>query len=119
MYQFARYLHAVDGTRSWSEIEPLFDAAFDTEATFVTADGEVDLAHWKRMAHGLVDRRTVISDFQLTTRDGESAMYSLTLTAPGEEPVRLVATARFREGRVLRVEPADPTQYAELYSQNT
>jgi hypothetical protein len=119
MHQFAQYLNAVDGTRSWSEIEPLFDAAFDPAATFVTADGEVDLAHWKQMAHALVERGTVISDFQITTSDGETAMYSLTLTAPGEAPTQLAATARLRDGKVARVEPTDPATYAELYAKNT
>jgi hypothetical protein len=119
MHQFAKYLNAVDGTRSWSEIEPLFDDAFDPSATFVTADGEVDLAHWKQMARTLVERGTVISDFQITTRDGETATYSLTLTAPGEDPTQLAATARLRDGMVARVEPVDPASYSVLYAKNS
>jgi hypothetical protein len=119
MHQFAKYLHAIDGTRTWSEIEPLFDDAFDPSATFVTADGEVDLGHWKQMAHALVDRGTVISDFQITTSDGETAAYSMTLTAPGDQPMQLAATARLRDGKVAHVEPADPAAYAELFAKNT
>ena len=119
MHQFAKYLHAIDGTRTWSEIEPLFDDAFDASATFVTADGEVDLAHWKQMAHALVDRGTVISDFQITTSDGETAVYSLTLTAPGGDPLQMAATAQLRDGKVARVEPTDPATYSRLYASNT
>ena len=118
MENFVRYLNAVDGSRSWTEIEPLFDAAFDPEATFATAAGEVDLARWKHMAGSLVQGGGVISDFQITTKDGRSGVYSMSLTSPGEEPLRLVATATFRDGRVIRVEPSDPAAYADLLARN-
>ncbi len=93
----------------------MFDAAFDPAATSVTANGEVDLAHWKQMAQGLVERGTVISNLQMTTTDGETAI----LTAPGEALMQLAATAQLREGKVARVEPTDPSRYADLSARNT
>lgn len=118
MQKFAEYMNAVDGTRSWEEVEPLFLEAFHPDATYVTADGELDLTQWREMAQGLVDGGAVISDFEMKTADGVNAVYRLVLAAGDDAPLELAATGRFRDGRLIHVEPTDPAAYSEMVARS-
>ena len=114
MEKFATYLAAVDGTNDWTTVKPLYDDAFDEDCVFMTADGEHDKASWSLMVQGLLARRAVASDLEVTHQDGDVAYYQLTITVPGEEPMHTKAKGTLKDGRLIRVEPVDPQQYSNL-----
>lgn len=118
MQKFVEYMNAVDGTRSWEEMEPLFVEAFHPDATYETADGVLDFAQWREMAKGLIGRGTVISDFELKTSDGVNAVWRLTLTAGEEAPLELAAAGRFSGERVIHVAPTDLDAYSAMVAQS-
>lgn len=114
MEKFATYLAAVDGTNDWATVKPLYDDAFDADCVFVTADGEHDKASWSVMVQGLLERRAVASDFEITHQDGDLVYYQLTVTVPGEEPLHTKARGTLKDGRLVRVEPLEPEQYSTM-----
>jgi hypothetical protein len=111
-------MNTVDGTRSWEEVEPFFEAAFHPDATFETADGTLNRSEWKEIARGLVERGAVISGFELRTTDGKTAAYRLTLAVGDDAPLELAATGRFVDDLVIHVAPADPASYSELVARS-
>lgn len=113
MEKFATYLAAVDGTRGWDEVGPLFDAAFHEDCVFVTADGEFGKAQWAEMAKGLVAKGAVASGFQVTREDGDSSFYEVTVTVEGEA-MNMVAKGTLVDDQLIRVEPLDPGAYSAL-----
>lgn len=113
MQALADYLAAVDGTNDWSVVGPLFDAAFDDEAVVVTADGEYSKAQWGAMAQNLVSKGATVSPLEVIDEEGDSSLYRITVSVGGETLV-MTARATLRNGRILRVEPVDPTAYSDL-----
>jgi hypothetical protein len=105
MKKFERYVAAFDGSKDWSEIQPLYEDAFDAECVFVTADGEYDKVQWAGMLKALVDKGAAVSGFEITAEDGPTVHYKLTVSVPGAEPVRMSSTGTLRDGRLVRVEP--------------
>ncbi len=114
MERFKRYLAAVDGSSDWDTVQPLFDDAFDADCIFVTADGEMTKSQWAEMAKGLVAKRAAVSDLEITPQGGDTIVYKLTVTQSGGEPMHLAARGTVKDGRLLRVEPVDPSAYSEM-----
>jgi hypothetical protein len=114
MEKFERYLAAVDGSTDWATVQPLFDDAFDDECVFVTADGEMNKQQWAEMAKGLVAKRSAVSDLEISAQGDDTIVYKLTVTPSGGEPMHLAAKGTVRDGRLLRVEPVDPSAYSEM-----
>ena len=59
MKKFEKSLAAIDGTKEWSDIRPLFDDVFHPDCVFVTADGDFSKEQWAEMAKGLVAKGVV------------------------------------------------------------
>ena len=66
------------------------------------------------MAQGMVDKGATVSGFEVTGAEGDSVSYKLTITLGEDEPLHMAAKGTLREGRLVRVEPVDPTVYATL-----
>lgn len=113
MDKFVKYISAIDGTRSWSDIKPLFNDLFHPSCVFVTADGELNREQWAEMAKGLVSKRATASDFEVTGKDDDSFYYKLTVTVEGNSML-LTARGTTKDGQVIRVEPVDPGSYSDL-----
>lgn len=118
MEKFAKYMAAVDGGSDWATVQPLFDDAFDPECIFVTADGEYDKQQWSEMARGLVENGAVASGFEITRREGDAAYYKLTVTVGDGEHLHMTAKGALRDGRLVRVEPVDPSVYSTMVEQS-
>ena len=114
MERFSKYMAAVDGANGWDTVGPLFYDAFDADCVVITADGEYDREGWAVMAKGLVDKGASVSGFEISREEGDRIYYRLSVDVPGAEALPLTATATLRDGRVLRVEPLDPSAYATL-----
>ena len=114
MEKFERYLAAIDGSTEWSTVQPLFEDAFHADCVFVTADGELSKDQWGEMAKGLVAKQGVVSDFEISRRDGDSIYYTLTVTPGDGDPLHLTAKGTVKDGQLLRVEPVDPSAYSDM-----
>jgi hypothetical protein len=114
MEKFAKYLAAYDGTREWTEIQPLFADAFHPDCVFVTADGDMGKEQWEDMAKGLAAKGATAKDFEVTKEDGDERYYNVTITVPGAEPLYLTSKGTVRDGRLVRVEPVDPAAYSTM-----
>ena len=113
MEKFAAYLDAIDGTGDWSVIGPLFDAAFHPDCVVVTADGEYTKQEWSQMAKRLADKGAAASGFAVTSQDGDTAYYEVTITVD-DAPMHMTAKGTLHDGRLIRVEPVDPALYSSL-----
>lgn len=118
MERFAKYLAAVNGTNDWSVIGPLFNDAFDDECVFTTAEGEFSKTQWAEMVRGLTQRSATVSGYEVTADDGDTVFYKLTVNFPDGDPMHLAAKGTLRDGRLLRVEPMDPSKYSAMVAQS-
>lgn len=114
MEKVIEYFTALDGTRDWDEIGPLYDAAFHPDCVFVTADAELNKDEWAQMVQGLVEKGATISGFEVTGEEGDSFSYRFTMTVGDEEPLDTAAKGTLKEGRLVRVEPLDPAVYSAI-----
>ena len=114
MEKFQRYIEAYDGSTDWDSVAELFDDAFADDCMFVTAEGEMDKVQWAEMAKGLRAKGAVASDFEVTDAADDAIYYKLTVTPTGGGPMHLAAKGIVREGRLVRVEPMDPTAYSAM-----
>ncbi len=108
---FAKYIAPVYGARTWDEVEPLFDDAFDAECVFVTADGEMNKKQWAEMAQELVATGATASGFKVTGEEGESR-YLRSHHRQGTPPHDREGT--LKDGRLVKVEPVDAAVYSEM-----
>jgi hypothetical protein len=113
MDRFATYLAAFDGTRSWAEIEPLFDDAFDPDCVFVTPEGEMNKVQWAERVKGMADKGATVSGFRITAEDGDVRYYDVTVTID-DEPMHLTSMGTVKDGRLVRTEPVDAAVYAKM-----
>ncbi len=114
MEKVIEYFTALDGTRGWDEIEPLFDDAFHPDCIFVTADGELNREQWSEMVKGLVQKGATISGFEVTGEEGGTFSYRFTMTVGEGEPLDTAAKGTLKDGRLVRVEPLDPAVYSAI-----
>ena len=113
MEKFAAYMAAIDGQSDWGTIEPLFDDAIDPDCVFVTADGEYDKDQWAETVKGLIEKGAVASGFEVTSQEGDTAYYQVDITVGGDR-LHMTSKGTLKDGRLVRVEPVDPSVYSEL-----
>ena len=114
MDKVTRYFTALEGARDWAAVQPLFDDAFHPDCVIVTADGEYDKERWAEMAASLVGKGATVSGFEVTGTEGDSISYKLTITVGEDAPLHMAAKGTLRDGRLVRVEPVDPTVYSTI-----
>ena len=114
MEKVAKYFAALEGARDWAAVQPLFDDAFHPDCVIVTADGEFDKEQWAEMAKRLVDKGATASGFEVTGTEGDTVSYKLTITVGEDAPLHMAAKGTLRDGRLVRVEPVDPSVYSTI-----
>ncbi|MCP4303687.1 MAG: hypothetical protein GY788_02170 [bacterium] len=114
MQTLADYFGKMDGTVSWTDVEPLFNAAMHDDCVFVTADGEVTKDKWAGVVKGFLEKGVVASDYEPQPVVDGAFHYRVKLTLSDGTPMQLAAKGYIKDGKIVRVEPIDPEAYAQL-----
>lgn len=110
------YLESINGTNDWSAVQPHFEAVMHDEVIIVAADGEKDRSQWQAAVQGLLDKGAIIRDVTMVDGADESFHYQMTMTI-GDKEMKPASKATIKDGMLVRVEPVDPAQYAEMAAQ--
>jgi hypothetical protein len=99
---------------TWEKMEPVFEALFHPDVVILGNQSRFDFEGWKRQVRDFLERG-VYFDMEKLVKEGDKIVYTVTIH-DGDASFLHTAKGIFKDGKMIRTEPADPSIYDRIAS---
>ena len=108
-----KYFDAFSGFADWDDLAQHFEDVFHDELIVATPNGHVNKIGWMEAVKALLNENASINVISMRER-GDKIYYSVTISKGDGTIVKPVSQGILKEGKLVRVEPMLPAEYAKI-----
>eukprot|EP00566_Odontella_aurita_P029368 CAMPEP_0113586740 /NCGR_PEP_ID=MMETSP0015_2-20120614/34470_1 /TAXON_ID=2838 /ORGANISM="Odontella" /LENGTH=145 /DNA_ID=CAMNT_0000492221 /DNA_START=113 /DNA_END=550 /DNA_ORIENTATION=+ /assembly_acc=CAM_ASM_000160 len=116
MNRLATYFSYYDGHHTWEDLRPIVEDLAHPDLSVITGKGTLNRHDFLGYVERLIGSGSTIDVVQMISVPPDGIHHTIDVyERDGGTVRRLVSVCRFRDGRMIRVEPSNPADYNVVY----